>query len=141
MLILLFSMPDGIGLDFCFKLLYGVFSGIHLERTVQYNLFSIIRYWEYGKFLKRWCWYFLLQTMLPRLCCFFSIKKVTGSKTIWCDTGCPEIPEAPQDILIGLMYEYYTFTIPVQISNNLNRFKRGLRTLCMKPFSTVLTKL
>lgn len=76
--------------------------------------------------------------MLPRICCFFSITKVTGSKTIRSNTGCPKIPEASQDILIGLMYEYYTFTIPVQNSNSLNRFKRELRRLCMKQFSTVL---
>lgn len=49
-------MPDDIGLNFCLKPLSGLFSDIHLEWTVQYDLFSIIRYWEYGTFLKRRCW-------------------------------------------------------------------------------------
>lgn len=49
-------MPDDIGLNFCLKPLFGLFSDIQLEWTVQYDLFSIIRYWEYGIFLKRRSW-------------------------------------------------------------------------------------
>lgn len=48
-------MPDDIGLNFCLKPLFGFFSDIHLEWTVQYDLFSIIRFWEYGIFLKHRC--------------------------------------------------------------------------------------
>lgn len=49
-------MPDDIRLNFCLKPLFGLFFDTHLEWTVQYDLFSTIRYWEYGIFLKRRCW-------------------------------------------------------------------------------------